>query len=124
MKKYFLPILIIVSLFAYFVFNSQKKDIQTFPDSEADLILFWGVGCPHCEIVKTYIKDNNLETKLKIAYKEVYNSQENQKLITSTVAKCPEIDSSRGIGVPLGFDNKASKCLYGDTPIIEWLKTK
>lgn len=124
MKKYLLPILIIVSLFAYFVFNNQKSKVQSFPDTEADLILFWGVGCPHCEIVKTYIKDNNLETKIKVAYKEVYNSQENQKLLTSTVAKCPEIDSSRGIGVPLGFDIKTSKCLYGDTPIIEWLKTK
>jgi len=124
MKK-FLPIIIILLVIAtYFFYNSKKDVVQDFPDSEAELILFWGNGCPHCEIVKNYIKDNNLESKVKVLYKEVYYDKENQKLIESTAQKCPEIDSSRGIGVPLAFDNKNSKCLYGDTPIIEWLKSK
>ncbi|MFA5024906.1 MAG: hypothetical protein WC503_00155 [Candidatus Shapirobacteria bacterium] len=104
--------------------KTPKVVDQKFPDTEANLILFWGDGCPHCEVVKNYIKDNNLESKLKISYKEVYKDQNNQKILESTVQKCPEIDQSRGIGVPLGFDTQASKCLYGDTPIIEWLKTK
>lgn len=124
MKKIIPLILILVALVAYFYFNSQKNIVQKFPDSEAQLILFWGEGCPHCENVKNYIKDNNLDSKVKIAYKEVYLDKSNQKLLESVVQKCPEIDSSRGIGVPLAFDNQNSKCLYGDTPIIEWLKSK
>lgn len=124
MKKIIPLILILAVLVGYFYFNSQKTVVQKFPDSEAQMILFWGDGCPHCENVKNYIKDNNLETKVKIAYKEVYLDKNNQKLLESIVQKCPEIDSSRGIGVPLAFDNQNSKCLYGDTPIIEWLKVK
>jgi glutaredoxin len=124
MKKFLPLILILLVVGAYIFFNSQKTTTQNFPDSEADLILFWGEGCPHCEVVKTHIKDNNLETKVKIAYKEVYYDKENQKLIENTVQKCPEIDSSRGVGVPLAFDTKNSKCLYGDIPIIDWLKAK
>lgn len=124
MRK-FIPIILVISVVGFFFFfNSKPTVVQNFPDSEADLILFWGEGCPHCEVVKSYIKDNGLESKVKISYKEVYDSTENQKILSNIVQKCPEIDSSRGIGVPLGFDTKISKCLYGDTPIIEWLKTK
>jgi len=124
MKKILPLVLILLAIGAYFFFNSRKAALQTFPDSEANLILFWGQGCPHCEKVKEYIKQNNLDSKVKIAYKEVYYDQNNQKLLESTVQKCPEIDSSRGIGVPLAFDTQNNKCLYGDAPIIEWLGSK
>lgn len=124
MKKIIPLILILAVVVGYFYFNSQKTVVQKFPDSEAQLILFWGDGCPHCENVKKYIKDNNLETKVKIAFKEVYLDKNNQKLLETTIQKCPEIDSSRGIGVPLAFDTQNAKCFYGDTPIIEWLKAK
>lgn len=124
MKKIIVITLILLTVAAYFFFNSNKSETPKIADSEADLILFWGEGCPHCQKVESYIKENNLNSKVKISSKEVYYDKENQKLIESIVQKCPEIDSSRGIGVPLAFDTKNVKCLYGDTPIIEWLKTK
>jgi len=124
MKKIIAILLIIVAVGTYFFANSKKADVLGSVDTEADLILFWGEGCPHCEKVKDYIKANNLDSKIKIASKEVYLNQENQKLLTDTVQKCPEIDSSRGIGVPLAFDVKNNVCLYGDTSIIEWLQAK
>ena len=124
MKKFLPLILILLALFAYFFFNSQKSNPTSYPDSEADLIIFWGEGCPHCENVKNYIKDNDYDSKLKISMKEVYLDKNNQKLLEETIQKCPEIDTSAGIGVPLGFDPKNVKCFYGDTPIIDWLSTK
>lgn len=123
MKKILPLIIIILALGAYFYFNSQKNP-QTISDSEAQLILFWGNGCPHCEKVKEYIKEKNLESKVKIVYKEVFSNQDNQKQLETTVQKCPEIDVSKGIGVPLAFDTQNNKCLYGDTAIIDWLNTK
>lgn len=120
--------LVIILLFAglafgaYKIFTTQPSP-PTIPDSQADLILFWGEGCPHCEVVKKDIKDKNLESKIKISYKEVYYNKTNQIQLEATVKKCPEIDSSKGIGVPLGF-TKDQKCLYGDQPIIDWLSTK
>jgi len=124
MKKILPLILILVVIGSFFFYNSKKTVSQNFPDTEADLIIFWGDGCPHCEKVKNYIKDNNYDSKLKISLKEVYLDKNNQKLLEDTIQKCPEIDTSRGIGVPLAFDTKNVKCLYGDTPIIEWLNTK
>lgn len=124
MRKILPLVIILVVIGAYFFYNSKKTVTQNFTDTEADLIIFWGDGCPHCEKVKNYIKDNNYESKLKISLKEVYLDKNNQKLLEETIQKCPEIDTSRGIGVPLAFDTKNAKCLYGDTPIIEWLKTK
>jgi len=124
MKKFLPLILIILVIGAYFYFNSPKTTPPSFPDSEAELLLFWGDGCPHCEKVKDYIAQNNLNSKIKISLKEVYLDKNNQKLLEDTVKKCPEIDTSRGIGVPLAFDTKNSKCFYGDTPIIEWLQAR
>ncbi len=126
MKKLIPLILIIVVAAAYFYFNFQKTDVpgSKVDDASAQLILFWGEGCPHCEKVKDYINENNLESKVKIASKEVYYNQDNQLQLEETVKKCPEIDSSQGVGVPLAFDTQNSVCLYGDTPIIEWLESR
>lgn len=124
MKRVLPLILILLVVFAYFFFNSKNAPVTNIPDSEADLILFWGRGCPHCEKVKNYIKDNNFESKINISYKEVYSDIDNQKFLETIIDKCPEIDTSAGIGVPLAFDTKNSKCFMGDTPIIEWLNTR
>lgn len=121
MKKLIPLFLIVLVVGAYFYFNSSKNNVPVLTDSEAQLILFWGEGCPHCEKVKSYIKDNNLDSKVKIVMKEVYYNKVNQLQLEETVKKCPEIDASQGIGVPLAFDTKNSLCLYGDTPIIQWL---
>lgn len=127
MKKilpYLIALLVLVAL--YFIFKPRLSFTQpaNFSDAEADLILFWGNGCPHCQKVEDYISQNQLDSKFKISRKEVYSNQANQQLLTATAQKCPEIDTSRGVGVPLAFDVKANKCLYGDTPIIEWFQAK
>lgn len=122
MKKIF--IIALVLFLSYFAYQATQKPKLTVSDSQADLILFHGDGCPHCKIVKDYIDANQVESKVKIAYHEVYYNKSNQTLLQDTVKKCPEIDSSQGIGVPLAYSPAESKCLYGDTPIIDWLKAK
>ncbi len=112
-------ILLFVGYVGYQIF---KPAPPTIPDSEADLILFWGNGCPHCEVVKNFITDNKSDSKFKISQKEVYYNKANQKQLEDTVKLCPEVDSSKSIGVPLAFDVKNKLCLLGDTPIIQWLK--
>jgi len=121
MKKiFYLVLLVIIAVVIYKLFFNTKQVNSGVSVSQADLILFWGQGCPHCEKVMKYITDNNLENKVKIAFQEVYNDSANQQLLTETVKKCPEIDTSQGMGVPLAFDQKSQKCLYGDQPIIDW----
>jgi len=112
----------IILFLAYIGYQIFKPQPPTIPDPEADLILFWGNGCPHCEVVKNFITDNKSNSKFKISQKEVYYNKANQKQLEDTAKLCPEVDSSKGIGIPLAFVVDTKTCLLGDTPIIEWLK--
>ena len=121
MKKIII-VIFIIAILAFMGKMFTKISLPDYPDAQADLILYWGKGCPHCEKVKTYIRENNLDSKAKIAYREVYYDNGNQTKLEETVKKCPEVDTTQGIGVPLAFNPKESKCILGDEPIIEWLK--
>ena len=118
---YIFLIVFAISFIGYKVFVFKPSGVD---DSQAQLILFWGDGCPHCEKVKDYISEKKLDSVVKIAYKEVYYNKTNQNLLIDTVKKCPEIDSTQNVGVPLAFDKTNSKCLYGDQPIIDWLSSR
>jgi len=120
MKKVIIALIIL--FVGYVGFRIFKPSPANIPDSEADLILYWGNGCSHCEVVKDYISQNKLDVKFKISPKEVYYNQANQKSLEDTVKLCPEVDTSQGIGVPLAFDVKNKLCLLGSDTIIQWLK--
>ncbi|MFA7301153.1 MAG: hypothetical protein WC069_02500 [Candidatus Shapirobacteria bacterium] len=121
MKKIIIAIILIGLV--YFVGKKiGQYALPDYPDDQADLIIYWGKGCSHCEKVKQYIRDNNLDSTVKIAYREVYYDNGNQQKLEATTKLCPEIDVSQGIGVPLSFDPKNKKCILGDEPVIEWLK--
>lgn len=124
MNKLVIILIVIAIAIGFYKLLSTNPSVSGVKESEAQLILFWGDGCPHCETVKEYIKNNNLESKIKIAYKEVYYNKSNQKNLEETVKNCPEIDTSQGVGVPLALDTQTKRCLSGDTPIIDWLKSK
>jgi glutaredoxin len=90
-----------------------------------DLVFYWGNGCPHCENVEKWLKENNSNAKIKVNYKEVYFNSKNQAEL-ATIAKqyCPELITADGIYVPMSLDPVNKKCIQGDTPIIEFLSTK
>lgn len=124
MKKIVIAVVVIlVVIFTYKTLSTPPKS-KGVSSEEAELILFWGDGCPHCKIVDEYITSNKVDEKVKISYKEVYYNKTNQNLLQETVKKCPTIDSAQGIGVPLAFAKSDNTCLYGDTPIIDWLKAR
>ncbi|MCW1949717.1 MAG: hypothetical protein KIH89_004760 [Candidatus Shapirobacteria bacterium] len=104
----------------------EKNTYKDFPVYDSpDLVFYWGNGCPHCENVEKWLKENNTDQKLKINYKEVYYNTNNQADLEKTVKEyCPELISQEGIGVPFGFDSINKKCIQGDTPIIEFLSSK
>ncbi|HOZ80665.1 MAG TPA: hypothetical protein PK370_00395 [Candidatus Woesebacteria bacterium] len=124
MKKFL--IIIIFLLFSAWVYQklTTPPAEQKYSNDQAEIIIYWGDGCPHCENVKKYISDNKIDQKIKILFKEVYQNKNNQKELLEYVKKCPEIDTRQGVGVPLGYVVSESKCYLGDTPIIDWLKTK
>lgn len=126
-KKIIIAILVVFFLVSFYKLTSKKPTIDPnngADTSSADMIIYWGEGCPHCENVKKYISDNNIDSKLKISWKEVYKDKNNQEEMVQTVKKCPEIDTSSGMGVPLGFASKDQKCFVGDKPIIDWIESQ
>ena len=120
MRKIFILVFIILVLAGVYKYVSYQP-IAEVGENEADLIIYWGEGCPHCEKVKEYISANKLDQKININLKEIYKDQNNLQSLKNTIQKCPEIDTQQGIGVPLAFDTKNQKCLAGDQPIIDWL---
>jgi len=124
MKKIAIAVVVVLVLVLTYKTLSTPPQTKGVSQEDAEMILFWGNGCPHCKIVDEYITSNKVDERVKISYKEVYYNKTNQNLLQETVKKCPSIDSSQGIGVPLAFIKSDRTCLYGDTPIIDWLKTR
>ncbi len=144
MIKKIISICFILLLFygAYWVLSQPPKNIDsidsnkintisdTIPSPQTssdkfDLVFYWGDGCPHCENVEKWLKENNSDNQLKISYKEVYTNKTNQtELYDIAKQYCPEIIDNGNIGVPTGFDPLSKKCIQGDTPIIDFLSDK
>ena len=104
----------------------EKDTYKDFPVYDnPDLVFFWGNGCPHCENVEKWLKENNSDSKIKVNYKEVYYNKNNQTALSDIVKQyCPQLMENGQIGVPTGFDPINKKCIQGDTPIIEFLSAK
>lgn len=101
------------------ILSPAKPSIQGTTVDSPDLILYWEEGCSHCENLKRYITDNKIEEKLKITYKQVHGNESNLNDLEETIKLCPEIDPSKGIGVPFTFFTLEKKCILGDTPAID-----
>jgi len=92
--------------------------------ANADVVFYYGEECPHCHNVLKYIADNKIDQKIKINSLEVYHNNVNKNELTNLARICPEIQDSTGaIGVPVAYFVKENKCLVGDTPIIDSLKS-
>ena len=123
MIKKITPILLIILVILAF-FKITSKPPEAIDDSQAKVILFWGEGCPHCENVEQYLTDNKIDDKMAISRKEVYYNKQNQLLMSQKADRCPEIDQSAGMAVPMAYFVDEDKCLLGDTPIIEAIDEK
>ena len=115
-KKY-KPWFILLGVTAFFGFIILLGRITNKPEN----ILFFGDTCPHCKNVDEYINQNGIRNKFKFQELEVYNNKDNAQLLVQKAKQCG-LDTSSGVGVPFFFDG--GKCLQGDQPIIDFLKTK
>jgi glutaredoxin len=88
---------------------------------QTQMIIYWGQGCSHCEKVKEYIQQNQIDQKYCLVLKEVFLDQENLNDMKANINNCPEIANSPTVGVPLAYLPNEKKCLSGDQPIIDYL---
>lgn len=121
-KKILMVVLAIVVLggASFLIFKNKKEEVQKTIDS-SEMIFFYGQGCPHCVNVEKFLEENkSVEEKVKFEKLEVWKSKENARLMTERARNCGL--SEKELGVPLFWDG--SRCLIGDTDIIDFLKNK
>ncbi len=99
---------------------SQKTNQNNSLNKERGIILFYSNACPHCKKVESFIKNNNIDKKIKFQQKEINSNQENRNELVERAKQC-DIPLNK-IGVPFLWDN--GKCLMGDEDIINFFEEK
>lgn len=85
------------------------------------IILFYGEGCPHCEVVDEFINENLINEKVQFSNLEVWYDKDNQNILAQVMQKCNI--SANEVGVPFLYDGKG-KCYIGDVDIINFFKNE
>lgn len=129
-KKNIITILIIVIIIAGAIFaaNSAGFFKKSEPEQVAipeGIILFYGIGCPHCETLEQWMAQANIEQELeakelKLTKLEVFNDKANYEILSQAAKACSYNDQ---IGVPFLWDGEGS-CIIGDEPIEEFFMQK
>lgn len=101
--------------------NESKGNLVNNPLKKTDeVILYWGEECAHCKNVDEYLKSHQqIEQKIKIEKKEVYDNKTNAADLEEKAAIC-KYDASQGVPVPFLYFK--GECVVGDQPIIDYLK--
>jgi len=110
--------IIIISALAVISSTKQKENIKDIILTNDTVVFYYGITCPHCKITEQYISDNNLDSKINIVRKEIYNNQANAVELQQVAKKC-NIPSDE-IGVPFMVYNNF--CYLGDEETINLLK--
>lgn len=84
-------------LLGFTFFASIKKDIV----ASDNVILFWGEGCPHCEVVKEEILEKKYDKYITIDYREIYYDENNAELFDQKIKECNI--SQYNAGVPMVY---------------------
>jgi len=119
-KKIIIPtILFVICLVFSFLVLLKNQPINQQPE-QSQIILFYGIGCPHCAKVEEFIKENQIEKIISFVKKEIYFNRQNAKELEEKAKIC-EIPENE-VGVPFFWDGE--KCFLGDVDIINFFKEK
>lgn len=112
----FFSIIFFVGIFLFLKKTPSKGNIGI----SKGIVLFYGIGCPHCAKVEEFIRENKIKEKISFEEKEVYFNKKNAKLLGEVAKNCGL--SPKEIGVPFLWDGQ--NCIVGDEPIINYFKEK
>lgn len=123
-KKIIVPTILfaVVLVFSFGILSKNKGNSKPGNQQaeQSQIVLFYGIGCPHCATVEEYIKENKIEEKISFIQKEVYYDRGNADELAEKVKICGIPESY--VGVPFLWDGK--KCFIGDVDIINFFKEK
>lgn len=109
-------------LFAIFTFAgcAEKANSTSTAIEQTSIIFYYGEGCPHCQNVEKFLKDNKVSDKISFQKKEIYSNEANSAEMNEKAKICGLQEDT--IGVPFLWDG--SNCLVGDQKVIEYFKKK
>jgi len=119
-KKIIIVLAVVILAGAGYFYFKHKSSAATPATSTADVILFYGIGCPHCQKVEDYMAQNNVESKIKMDKMEVFANKDNALLMEDKATQCGI--SQDNLGVPLLWVK--GKCYSGDQEVIQFFKTQ
>ncbi|MGB9598320.1 MAG: hypothetical protein ACPLZH_00510 [Minisyncoccales bacterium] len=102
--------------------NLVSSPSELNPPVSQNLILFYGIGCPHCAKVDSFIEKNNIQEKISFEKREVYFNQENRRILGEAAKDCKL--GERSVGVPFLWDRENHECIIGDQPVIDFFQKK
>lgn len=94
---------------------------EKIASKEGELVFYYGNTCPHCKDVEEWMKQNNVEEKIKVVKKEVYDNRANALELSKVAQKCGL--NTNSIGVPFLYTPEG-KCLIGTPDIINYFSKK
>jgi len=115
----FLGIFTILAISFYF---SREKNSFSSNQELKGIVLFYGIGCPHCGRVEEFIKESKIKEKIAFSEKEVYFNRDNARKLMEVAKKCGFNENE--VGVPFLWDGENQKCIVGDEPIINFFKQR
>ena len=113
----------LVSVVAIFILVGEKNAIdpnQPEPGKDAEIILYYGVTCPHCIDLDAWIEANKIKEKVVFGQKEIFQNEGNRKELLAKAKICGIAEES--VGVP--FLWTGSTCLIGKDNIIKFFEDK
>ncbi len=124
-NKLLTALIVFFVVLGFYKLTSKKPDSIDIIQDNSDLILFFGNTCSHCKDVEEFISKNQIDQKIKINQREIYDNKSNATLFTKTVQEiCPDQSSINGLPVPFLIDTKDKKCFIGTPSITEYLTQK
>ena len=119
-KKILLPTILFASVLVFSFLVLLKNQPINQQSEQSQIILFYGIGCPHCAKVEEFIKENQIEKTIPFVKKEIYFNRQNAKELEEKAKIC-EIPENE-VGVPFLWDGE--KCFLGEVDIINFFKEK
>lgn len=114
-------VLALVLTMGGYVLTTPKRTIPNVAKTN-ETILYFGDTCPHCKDVDEFlVKNKNIETKIPLVKKEVYNNRVNAMDMEEKATIC-KLDTSQGVAVPFLYFK--GECIVGSTPITNFLTEK
>jgi hypothetical protein len=108
---------IVIVIVGGLYFIKHQPSTNSKPNSK--VILFYGIGCPHCDKVEDFLRKTRGKRE-PLLKKEVYYDRVNARDLVIKAKRCGVVHNGM-IAIPLLWESP-NKCTTGDAPVVKRLQ--